>query len=405
MPPDDQAQPPFAEDLIPIPARPPGLAGVAPALLSLQRGQPIAAVRTPAGDAAWLCTRYEDVKALLGDNRLGRSHPDPAGASRYATQPLAGGRMANWDTEDADDASWRLLLAPSFSARRMNLLLPDIQQLTGQLLDQMAEMTPPVDFHKLVAFPFPAQVVGRVLGIPADATDQLDRWFDALAAINDPVSNADGLAALREYTGQLLQVKREQPGEDVFSDLLAACSTEPQLHKHAMHISTLLLFAGHETTVSMIDYGMAHLLTRPDLRETLLSDPSAESGVIEEILRCSFNFQDVLIRYARTELEIGGKVIRKGDLVLLSIPAANNDENMFPEPGQFDGSRQPNPHLSFGFGRHYCIGSVLARMELQIVLPAVFRRFPGLRLVLPAEELPFRDSLFTGGLDALPVTW
>jgi cytochrome P450 len=393
------------EDLLPIPAKGTGLSGIAPALLSLQREQPIAAVRTPAGDPAWLCTRHEDVKALLADGRLGRSHPDPAHAPRYATQALAGGPMGRWGTEDEDHARWHRLLSPSFSAVRMSLLLPEIQEITGQLLDQVAETAPPADFHKLVAYPLPARVVGRLLGVPADASDQLGLWCDAVAAVNDPERSADGLAALREYTRQLLQAKREQPGEDVFSDLLAASGTDPGLQQRAMHLAALLVFAGHETTVSMIDYGFVHLLTRPGQREILLRDPSAVPGVVEEILRCSLSAQDVLIRYARADIEIGGKMIGKGDLVLLSRLAANNDDKVFPDPGQFDASRQPNPHLSFGHGRHYCIGSALARMELQAVFPAVLRRFPGLRLAVPAEELPFRDDLLTGGLQALPVTW
>jgi cytochrome P450 len=394
-----------AEDLMPIPAKLGGLSGIAPALLSLQRRQPITIVRTPAGDPAWLCTGYADVKALLADSRLGRSHPDPAHAARYATQALAGGPMGNWETEDEDHARWHRLLAPSFSARRMNLLLPYIEELTEQMIGKMAAMTPPADFHELVAFPLPVQVIGRVLGVPADASDQLGLWCDAMAAINDPERSADGLAALREYTGQLLQLKREQPGEDVFSDLLAASSTDPALESRAVHFAALLLFAGHETTVSMIDYGLVHLLLRPGRREALLRDSAAMSRAIEEILRCSLYAQDVLIRYARTDMEISAQTIRKGDLVLLSILAANHDENVFLESGEFDVSREYNPHLSFGHGSHYCIGSALARMELRTVLPAVFRRFPGLRLAVPVEELPYRDDLLTGGLKALPVAW
>jgi cytochrome P450 len=394
-----------ADDLIPIPAKGPCLSGISPAMLSLQRERPVVAVRTPAGDPAWLFTRYEDVKALLADNRLGRSHPDPARAVRYSRQELAGGPMGNWETEDQDTARRRRVLARSFSARRIAALRPAIQELAGQLLDQMTELTPPADFRQLISFPLPINVIGRILGIPSGDCHQLGQWSDAIAAIHDPERSTAGLAALRGYARQLLQAKREQPGEDVFSDLVAMSGADPGLEQRAMGLAALLIFAGHETTASMIDYGVLHFLTRPDQRAALLRDPSVLSSAVEEILRYASPFQDVMLRYARTDIEVGGVRIRRGELILLSLQAANHDEKIFPDPSRFDVSRRDNPHLAFGHGPCHCIGSSLARLEIQIIVPAVFRRFPRLRLAVSPEELRYRDDLFTGGLQALPVTW
>jgi pentalenolactone synthase len=226
-----------------------------------------------------------------------------------------------------------------------------------------------------------------------------------MAALQDPEKSAAGLAALRDYAGQLLQIKREQPGDDVFSDLVAASAVEPRLEQRATGLAARLLFAGHETTVSMIDAGLVHLLTKPDQRAAVLRDPSIASNTIEEILRYAFPSQDVLLRYARSELEVDGAKIKPGDLVLLNIQAANHDDKVFYDPSHFDIDRRHNPHLAFGYGRHYCIGASLARLELRIVLLTVLRRFPSLRLAIPPEELRLRDDLFTGGLQALPVAW
>jgi pentalenolactone synthase len=313
--------------------------------------------------------------------------------------------MGKWETEDEDHNTWRKLVAPSFTAKRIDSLSSAIQEMIDRLLDQMAEMTPPVDFHELVSFPLPVQVVGRLLGFPPDRSHELGSWCDAMAALQDPEKSAAGLAALRDYAGQLLQIKREQPGDDVFSDLVAASAVEPRLEQRATGLAARLLFAGHETTVSMIDAGLVHLLTKPDQRAAVLRDPSIASNTIEEILRYAFPSQDVLLRYARSELEVDGARIKPGDLVLLNIQAANHDDKVFYDPSHFDIDRRHNPHLAFGYGRHYCIGSSLARLELRIVLLTVLRRFPSLRLAIPPEELRLRDDLFTGGLQALPVAW
>jgi pentalenolactone synthase len=212
----------------------------------------------------------------------------------------------------------------------------------------------------------------------------------------------------------LLAHKRREPGEDVLSDLVAAQAQAPGMvaDDHLALLAAGLLFAGHETTVAAIDKGVVLLLANPAARAALARDPALVPRAVEEILRLPGlapppqpGVANGLPRYANADLALGGVAIRAGELVLLGLQEANLDERVFPEPGAFDVAREDNPHLTFGHGRHYCIGAPLARIELQAVFGTLFRRFPTLRLAVPVEELRTRSHHLTGGLTALPVAW
>ncbi|HEY7201245.1 MAG TPA: cytochrome P450, partial [Candidatus Dormibacteraeota bacterium] len=215
-----------------------------------------------------------------------------------------------------------------------------------------------------------------------------------------------GMAQLTAYMAGLIARKREEPGEDVISDLIAAAYADPDYTEQEMiGIAAGLLFAGHETTILRIEFGVLLLLSDPVQRQALLADPSLVRTAVEEILRMAVPGLDVIPRYAAADLELDGAAIRRGDLVLLSRAAANRDPAAFADPQRFDVRRQENQHVSFGHGHHFCIGAALARVELQTVIGTLFRRLPTLRLAVPLEELRLRDDSVTGGLRALPVTW
>ena len=376
-------------------------------------------VTTPTGDPAWLVTGYDEVKGLLLDPRLGRSHPEPERAARYSEAAIFGGPMGGSpSTERGEHAQMRSLLTPSFSARRMARLRPRVQELVDGLLDEMGQRTPPVDFHEALAFPLPALVICELLGVPYADREDFRRWSDDAADMTDGARSRAGLARLQGYMRELIQRKRQLPAEDVISDLVAAQRYAPDrfTDDHVVWLAAGLLFAGHETTVAAIDKGvLLLLLTNPAAREALRRDPALVPRAVEEILRLPNPVETSraapesglpgLPRYANADLEIGGVTIRAGDLVLLRLQAANLDERVFPTPNGFDVTREENPHLTFGHGAHYCIGAPLARIELQTVFGTLFRRFPTLRLAVPVEELRPRSHLLTGGLTELPVTW
>lgn len=375
--------------------------------------QSITRTTTSAGSPAWLVTGYDAVKDLFGDPRLGRSHPDPDHAPRLSAASVITRPVGNVDTERADHARMRRVLGKAFSARRMERLRPRVQTLVDRLLDEMCAGRPPADFHESFSFPLPALVISELLGVPPEDLESFRTWSEDMAHMTDQARSESGLQNLRGYMSGLVERKRRHPGEDVISDLLAATDQHGALSEAeiAGH-SITLLFAGHVTTAMAIDKGIALLDTNPDQREALWRDPSLTSSAVEEILRAPFPGSSDAVwraggtpRYATADIRIGDVTIKAGDLVLLGRPAANQDERIFPRPDRFDIDREPNPHLSFGHGAHYCLGAPLARIELHAVFSAIPRRVPTLRLAVPVEQLRRRADLLFGKLAELPVTW
>lgn len=380
----------------PAPLRP------APLLRELQGAGTVHRVRTAVGDDAWLVTGYEQVRGLLDDDRLGRSHPDPANAARTGESALFGGPLGEFETEQADHSRMRALLQPHFSPKRMRALRPRVEQLTAALLDDLGEVGPPADLHEALALPLPIAVICELLGVPYEDRTRFRAWTQAAADVRDHTRSMRGLAELFGYGRQLVARKRREPGDDVISRLGA---TEGIGDDEAAGLAMSLLFAGHETTVVAIGYGTVRLLTNPDQRAQLQSDPSRVGEVVEEVLRIQGNGGGGIPRYARTDLEIDGITVRTGELVLLDTGAANHDDGTFPDPDRFDPTRSAAGHLTFGHGARYCIGAALARIELQAAFSQLVARFPEMRLAVDVEELRFNTDVLTGGLLDLPVTW
>lgn len=371
-------------------------------------------VTTPAGDPAWLVTNYDDIKALLSDSRLGRSHAAPEWAARVSHSAIFGGPVGHPSTEAADHARVRRLLTPAFAARRMARLQPRIKTIVTDLLDAMECQAKPVDLHEAVSFPLPVRVICELLGVPFDDQDSFRRWSDDAAHLTDAARSQAGLRQLWEYMHTLIERKKLDPGDDMISDLVATAATDPELTVDGIaELSAGLLFAGHETTVTAIDRGVILLLTHPERADELRDDPTLIEPAVEEILRSWRPMRTAgtpdraagLPRYANTDFRFDGVTIRTGELVMLGLRWANLDERRFPDPDRFDVHRASNPHLTFGHGPRFCVGAPLARIELQTVFPALLERFPALRLAVPIEALRGRDELLTGGLMELPVTW
>ena len=345
---------------------------VAPLLREL-RPRPVHRIRTAVGDEAWLVTGYEQVRRLLDDERLGRSHPDPGSAARTGESALFGGPLGDFETEHADHARMRSLLQPHFSPERMRALRPRVEALTAKLLDELAEQGPPADLNEALALPLPIAVICELLGVPYEDRARFRAWTQAAADVRDRSRSEQGLADLFGYGQQLVARKRREPGDDVISRL---CATEGVSDVEAAAMSMFLLFAGHETTVVAIGMGAVLLLTNPDQWQALLEDPTRIEAAVEEILRTQDTGGGGIPRYARTDLEIAGVTVRAGELVLLDTGAANHDGAVFPDPDRFEVTRHGAGHLSFGHGARYCIGAPLARIELQAVFSQLIPRFP-----------------------------
>lgn len=394
-----------SDELPQLPFPRPGVLDIAPLYRTLQATAPITPVRTSTGDVAWLVTGYAEVKALLADPRLGRSHPEPERAARISASAILGGPSGNAATEAADHAMMRRLLTPAFSARRMRVLRAHVAELVETLLDQLDDQGPPAELHEALSFPLPVQVICELLGVPYSDRDQFRGWSAGASNLSDRKAATDALKQLVEYMHQLVIHKRAHPGQDVISDLTSAQAEFRYGDEDIAGVAAALLFAGHETTVARIDYGTLLLLTHPDQCDAIRRDPELVEGAVEEILRIAVPHSSGLPRYAKDDIDVAGVTIRAGDAVLLTSVVANRDATAFPDPDRFDITRSPNPHLSFGHGPRFCIGASLARIELHAVFTALPRRFPALQLAVPLEELQLRTDVVIGGLAALPVSW
>jgi cytochrome P450 len=212
---------------------------------------------------------------------------------------------------------------------------------------------------------------------------------------------------LAKYLAKLLRVKMQNPSEDLVSDRAERINAEELSVREAAQLSTGVLIAGHETTANMISLSVAALLQYPDQMMLLrdAEEPPVVAAAVEELMRFLSIIQTGQRRIATEDIEIDGETIRAGEGVILDVAPANWDERQFSDPQRLDLSRDEGPHVGFGYGRHQCVGQQLARMELQIVLPTLFRRIPTLRLAVPIEELPYKHDTLAYGVYELPVTW
>ncbi|MEU4672270.1 cytochrome P450 [Amycolatopsis sp. NPDC023774] len=390
----------------------PNVLEIAPLYQVLRREGPIARVTTPAGDPAWLVTRFEEARAVFADPRFGRSHPKPEEASAVSDAALLSGPQGAYETEGAEHARLRRLLVPAFSANRMRKLGERIQELADRCLDELeaahdAAGGEPVNLHDFLSFPLPVLVICELLGVPYADRDKFRDLSDRIGVLD---SGGDAKLAMDEfaaYMGELAARKRAEPAQDVVSDLVAAQADDPTFTDDDLaRLGAGLLFAGHETTSNRIDLGVLFLLTDLARRDALAADPEGRvHGTVEEILRMSAPGGLGLLRYAHEDVEIGGVAIRRGDAVMISTSSANRDASVFADPEDFDADRKPNSHIAFGYGGFFCIGASLARTELRVVFSALFRRFPNLRLAVDVDELDVRSNRLTGGVSSVPVTW
>ncbi|WP_190813776.1 cytochrome P450 [Saccharopolyspora pogona] len=400
-----------AAERLQLPFERPNVLDLAPLYEVLRREAPVMPVTTPAGDPAWLVTRFDEVRELLSDKRLGRSHPEPERASRITTAAVQDGPTGNYETEEADHARMRRLLTPAFSAKRMRMLSGHVQDLVDDYIDQLVaehDAAPDgiVDLHAGLAFPLPVAVICQLLGVPESDREHFRSLSDRMASYASGDDAHQARAEFGKYMAGLAEGKRAEPGEDIISDIVRAQSADEEFDYDAMvRLCVGLLFAGHETTVNRIGLGTLLLLTRTDQWQSLTADPTGRvNATIEEIMRLGAPGDLGLLRYAHTDLDVAGTTIHRCDAVILSINAANRDQAAYSNAETFDPDREERAHLGFGHGSHFCIGASLARTELRIVFATLAQRLPGLRLAKDIDELEVRTTI-TGGVTELPVTW
>ena len=379
-----------------------------PEALRELRENPVVEVTLPSGDTALLVTRYRDVRALFADRRLSRNIARPDAARISADNELF--MDPNIDPDPPRHTQVRSLVTRAFTARRVEGLRPVAQRITDDLLADMAAGPRPAELNEALAFPLPIKVICLLLGVPAEDRDQFRRSVDGFLSITKlpPDEVARCRQDLWKYLGELIESKRSDPGSDLVSELIRVRDEDDnRLGEHELHFWVQgLLIAGYVTTASQIGTGTAVLLHRRDLVRDIQQDWSLVASAVEELLRTQIMGSSVgTLRYAVEDIELDGCTIPRGSSVLLSEESANVDESVFDDPFTIDIRRPENHHLTFGAGLHYCVGAALARMELQVATETLLRRFPGIRLAVPAEQLPRSLGGFMEGFTEVPVDW
>jgi cytochrome P450 len=371
------------------------------------RDQPgLARVRMPYGGEAWLATRYDDSRQVLGDPRFSRAAA--AGRDSPRARPLIDVPQVILSMDPPEHTRLRRLVAKAFTARRVELLRSRVVQIVDELLDTMVGAGPPADLARLVAWPTPMMVISELLGVPADRWADLRQWTErtlALGAGTSVEQITDARARLMEYLAGLAAERRRQPSDDLIGALVVARDEGDALSEDELvRLVMALLIAGHETTANQIG-NFAYLLLSERDRWARLAEagPEAVPAAIEELLRYTpMAMSADFARIATEDVEVGGQVVRAGDAVLVQIHSADRDAAVFRDADELDLTREPNPHIAFGHGVHHCLGAPLARMELQVVFEALVKRLPGLRL---AADVEWVSDRLVRGARGLTVAW
>lgn len=398
-------------------SEPPLLAVEQPGILTfsrlrrdLQAQAPVCRISTPAGDEGWLVTRHAEVKALLQDNRLGRTHADPDNAPRYIRNPMLDMLITDIDaeTERQSHERKRVLYTASFAARRVLDQQARVEAIAEAMIDALVAEGTPADLHAGFSMPYAQQALCDMIGVPPESREELLLRMEGAGEVDRPeettgpgTADGGGMGALFGFAAGIGARKREEPADDVISRFVEAGLTDDEIGLHTV----TLLFTGLAGLASHIDFGVLLFTTNPDQRDKAMGDPEIMARGVDEVLRATVG-SPVLPRYAGEDIEIGGVTIRTGDLVLLDFSLANFDHRVFDHPERFDVTRTPNPHFTFGHGMRHCTGAPLVRILLRAAFTTLFSRLPDLRLAVPREELqPHPGGRLAGGLAELPVTW
>ncbi|MFG2206538.1 cytochrome P450 [Streptomyces sp. NPDC048638] len=394
----------------PLPVQPPaGCPFDPPAEFgTLRTEEPISKVSLADGSWAWLATRYSDMRAILGDTRFSSDTTVPG----YPLSGMTGGATTEnrgfIRMDPPEHTRLRRMVTREFMVKRVEALRPEIQRITDELCDAMERTQGPVDLVESLALPVPSLVISLLLGVPYDDHDVFQSLTGTLLSRTVPDAEREiARRELRDYLDRLVTAKEADPGDDILGRLIVEQQRTGEItHDDVAAFAALLLIAGHETTANMIGLSALTLMRDPESAERLRQDPGLIRGAVEELLRFHSIIRNGPRRVATADIEIDGHLIRAGEGVVAAVPSANRDESVFADADRLDICR-PNAqhHVAFGYGIHQCLGQALARVELQVVIGTLLRRFPTMRPAVPVEEIPFRTDMSIYGCHALPVTW
>ncbi len=364
---------------------------------------------------SWLLTTYANVSIGLRDARLSSKRAEffvsQAPVRLQAKLEPLGRHLSKWLvlTDAPDHTRLRALVSKAFTTATIQAMQGRVQEIVDGLLDEI-QGKGETDLIRDFAYRLPATVISEILGLPNERHDDFRQWSEDIGAFSQGSSlnfaqtaeqAQKSLLEMTNYFRGIMDERRRQPREDLISAMIKAKEEGDTLTEdELLSMCSLLFVAGHDTTRNLIGNGILALLQNPDQLARLKDDPSLITSAVEEFLRFDTSVQRQT-RVAKEEFELGGKSIRKGQAVLAMLGAANRDPQQFPDPDRLDISRQPNRHVAFGTGIHFCLGAPLARLEAPIAFNTILARLPKMRLATSVVE--WRESIGVRGLKTLPV--
>lgn len=381
-----------------------------PLYQKLRAAGPVHRVTLPNGRSVWLVTRYEEARAALADPRLSLDKRTAAAGtwSGFGLPPALDANLLNMDPPD--HTRIRRLVATAFTPRRVESLRGRVQETVDECLDRVAERFAGQGRAELVAdlaLPVALTTMCELIGVAAEDRRDFRAWTAVLVAqeTGQPADLAAAVGNIYRYFADLVARKRGEPADDLMSALVAARDEEDRLSEDELiSAAWLTTLAGNENTVRGIVNGILALLTDPGALAHVRAHPQALPTAVEELMRYDGPTQLGIRRFARQDLTIGDATVRAGDAVMVAIACANRDERRFADPDTIDPTRADNQHLAFGNGIHYCFGAPLARLEAEVAIGTLVRRFPDLALAVPVADLRWQLSVRSRDLVELPVT-
>jgi cytochrome P450 PksS len=380
----------------------------------LRAEAPVYRTTLPTRETAWLITRYDDVAAVLKDERFVKDTsnamtPEQIAGQRWFRKVFKSLQHNMLDRDPPDHTRLRALVQKAFTPRLIEQMRGRIDRLTNDLLDAV-QGRGHMDLIGDYALPLPTTIIAEMLGVPVEDRHKFHRWSNAVlvaaASSWQMMKAVPNVWALMRYLRKIIRKRRADPRDDLISALARAEEAGDTMSENELLAMVfLLLVAGHETTVNLIGNGTLALLEHPDQMEMLRKEPALLRPAVEEMLRYTSPVEMATERYPREDVTLHGVTIPRGEMVFAVIASANRDERQFANPDTFDIKRDTNKHLAFGLGNHFCLGASLARLEGQIAISTLLHRATEIRLSVAPESLCWRRGLLLRGLEALPVAF